>query len=168
MKLISTLILILIFQSTALGQKRQFVEDPEIVLSYILPKGWGIYDDKYNLFLFAPRMNEYENFTITYLESDKLDLEQHFDNVLNHSYPLNEPGFKVIETGNETVGGSKAKWAIFDSKLNNMEFRSYLFYFIKNGQIFKLRGTASLVNFDKYKASFLMISKSIESRPKDN
>uniref|UniRef100_UPI0040574E09 hypothetical protein n=1 Tax=Roseivirga sp. TaxID=1964215 RepID=UPI0040574E09 len=166
MKVSATLFLIIVIQSVVFGQKRKVVEDPEIVFSYELPRGWAIFDDDYYLYLIPPSQYREENFSITYLETNAQAVEEQFNAALNNFYPLNEPGFKVIESGDETVRELKAKWAVFDSKVDNVEFRSYLFFFIENGQIFKLRGTARLKNFDKYKANFLKICKSIESRSK--
>ncbi|MBO3698153.1 hypothetical protein [Roseivirga sp. E12] len=164
MKIVVTFLLVMIVQTAAFGQKRQVVEDPDIEFSYELPKGWKTFDDEYYLYLIPRSRHGDENFSITYLETNRTDLEEQFKSTLKHFYPLNEPSFKVIDQGDETVGESKAKWAIFDSEFENIKYRSYLFFFIQNGQIFKLRGTARLDNFDKHRANFLRISKSIESK----
>lgn len=164
MKVGFSLILIITLPAALFCQKRQVVQDPDIEFSYELPKGWKTFDDEYYLYLIPRSRYGDENFSITYLETNRTDLEEQFDSTLKHFYPLNEPGFEVIDQGDETVGESEAKWAIFDSTLDNIKYRSYLFFFIENGQIFKLRGTARLKNFGKYKSQFLQISKSIESK----
>lgn len=164
MKAVSIFMMLVMFQIATYAQKRQVVQDPDIEFSYELPKGWKTFDDEYYLYLIPRSRYGDENFSITYLETNRTDLEEQFDSTLKHFYPLNEPGFKVIDRGDETVGESEAKWAIFDSTLDNIKYRSYLFFFIENGQIFKLRGTARLKNFGKYKSQFLQISKSIESK----
>lgn len=164
MKVGSFLLLIIILNTEAFGQKRQVVKDPEIEFSYELPKGWKTFDDEYYLYLIPRSRHGDENFSITYLETNRTDLEEQFESTLKHIYPLNEPGFKVIEQGDETVGESKAKWAIFDSEFENVKYRSYLFFFIQDRQIFKLRGTARLKNFEKHMPHFIRISKSMTSK----
>lgn len=157
------ILLLLTQYSVGFSQKRFTVKDPEIEFSYELPTQWQRYDDGYNLYLKPPTQNNDEIFLITYLETDRTDLEPLFDFTINKLLPINEPGFTLKEKGDEKVRELDAKWAIFDTKIDDVTYRNFLFFFIENSQIFKLRGVARTHNFEKYKDSFLTISKSIRS-----
>jgi len=160
------LLVVILFtlQISVVAQKRITVQDTDIEFSYELPKKWEKFDDGYFLFLIPPTQNGDEMLSITYVESEDADLDLHFKFTIENLFPLNEPSYQLIKKGDEQVGELSAKWAIFDTRRNNINYRNFLFFFNQNGQTFKLRGIARTENFEKYKDSFLTISKSIRSK----
>ena len=149
---------------TLFGQQRMTVTDPEIEFSYELPTRWQRYDDGYNLILIPPTRNEDEYLSITYFESDDLELDLQFNFTVKQLLPLNEPGFKLMEQGEDNLRDIEARWATFETTFQGTTYGNLLFFFIENGQTFKLRGTSRIENFDDYRNNYLQIMKSIESK----
>ena len=146
------------------GQKRTTIKDPEIEFSLEIPKKWqGINSDVY-FYVIPPESNNDEHLAITYVEADTANLSYMFEFTINDFYRLNEPNYTLIDKGTDTVGSSTAEWAVFESKVNSIEYKSLLYFFKQSEQIFKLRGTARKSNYEKFEKGFLSIIKSIESK----
>jgi len=148
----------------SIAQKRITIKDPEIEFSLEIPKRWQKHDNGYYYYLIPPSPYNDEHLSITYVESDTTNLSYMFEFTINDFYRLNEANYKLLDNGNDTVGLTLAKWAIFESKVNSIEYKSLLYFFKQNGQIFKLRGTARKENYDKYEKRYISIIKSIESK----
>lgn len=46
---------------------------------------------------------------------------------MNQIYPLNEPGYKLVEAGDDIVNCQPAKWVIFTSKFEGVDYKSILY-----------------------------------------
>lgn len=164
MKACLTLAIIVLFCSTSFGQKRVTIDDPEIQFSVVVPKKWKQFNDDYYYYLIIPSKSRNEYLTITYLETNDQSPDKNFDVAVNYFYPRNETGYKLLETGNDEVDGKPAKWGIFTSKYEGEEYKSILYMFIENNQIFKIRGITLSSNFEQYAETFVSTIKSIRSK----
>ena len=145
----------------AIAQNRITITDPEIKFSIEAPLDWIKYDDGYYYYLIIPSEAADENLSITYLETKSTLPDSIFEFTINQIYPLNEPGYNLLETGDESINNLSAKWAIFTSIDRNVHYKRFIFMFIEHGQIFKIQGTSRLENFDAHVERFRSIIKSI-------
>lgn len=159
-----TLFIIVLFCSNSFAQKRVTIDDPEIQFSVVVPKKWRQFNDEYYYYLIIPSKNSNEYLTITYLETNDQSPDKNFDVAVNYSYPRNETGYRLLETGTDEVDGKPAKWGIFISKYEGQEYKSVLYMFVENKQIFKVRGIALSSNFDQHIETFIRTIKSIRSK----
>jgi hypothetical protein len=156
-------IALIVIPLVSYGQKRTTIKDPEIEFSLEIPKKWQGFNTDLYFYVIPPKSNDDEHLAITYVEADSANLSYLFEFTIKDLYKLNEPNYKLIDKGTDTVGSSPAEWAIFESKVNSIEYKSVLYFFRQSGQTFKLRGTARKANYEKLENGFLSIIKSMES-----
>jgi hypothetical protein len=163
-KTFTLILLIVIIPTIVVAQREITVKDPEIEFRFTPPKGWKTHNDEYYYYVYLPAVRD-ALVSITYVESSpNATVEEDFDFALKYFYPYNEPGFKIIETGNDTVDEQKAKWIKYQSTYQGAQHFSILYMFIKNGQTFKILGSAKKEDFDKVLPEFVQIIKSVKSR----
>lgn len=145
------------------AQKEITVKDPEIEFKFTKPNGWKTQNDEYYYYVYSPKVRD-AFVSIPYVESNKESkIEHDFDLVIQYFYPNNEPGFKLIETGDDMVDNVRAKWAKYQSSYQGTIRFTILYMFKKNGQTFKIVGSAGEHDFDKISEDFIKIIKSIKS-----
>lgn len=163
-KYFTFILLIETIPTTVFAQEEVTVKDPEIEFRFTKPNGWKTYNDEYYYYVFSPTIGD-SHVSITYIEAGPDDkVEDSFDFALKYFYPNNEPGFKIIETGNDIVNDEKAKWVKYQSSYKGIDYLNILYMFMKNGQTFKVLGSAREDDFDKLFADFIEITKSIKSQ----
>ena len=148
------IVVILSFGFASYSQHRVSISDPEIEFSLEVPKNWQEYDDGYFYYLVIPTRNGDEHLSITYLETDDESPDENFEFSMKQFFPLNEPGYQLIETGNDQIDGKPAKWGVFTSEVEGIKYKSIVYMYIDYGQIFKFRGTARVANYNRYIGKF--------------
>src|SRR5690606_9470235 len=116
----------LLIQTSVFAQKEVKVADPDIDFSYVLPKKWSVVDDGYTYYIVRPSnaLECFMSFTYTGEKKEKEDdsLEEAVKFKIELFYPLNVPGFKLIDTGDEILDGKEAKWLKYHYTLEKMDY----------------------------------------------
>jgi hypothetical protein len=155
---------LLLLSHFAFAQDAVTITDPEIEFSFRAPNDWIAEDDGFYYILTIPNGNGLEQLSITYFETNETSPDDQFEGITKGMLPAEEPNYKLLHTGDDMVDGQPAKWAVFTSTIEGTEVKSMLYMFISCGQIFRIKGTTKLENFDTYKAQFQETIHSLKAR----
>lgn len=118
-------IVLIVIPLASYGQKRTTIKDAEIEFSLEIPEKWQGFNSDFYFYIIPPKSNNDEHLAITYVDGDTANLSSMFEFTIKDFYRLNEPNYKLIDKGTDTVGSSHAEWALFESKVNSIEYMSY-------------------------------------------
>ena len=160
----NSLLILLLFQFiTSVGQQVT-VKDPDITFSFSKPKNWITRDDGDNYMIFAPDLFNKAGMSITYFENPKeTSLDEIFNAQIKYTLPSNEPGFALLNQGEEFIGSRKAKWVLYESILNEKKHVNLAYMFNENGQSFILFALARQENFNEFEEPFKQVMRSLKS-----
>lgn len=143
-------ILILLFAGAgATAQDTITIQDPQLSFSYERPTGWLSTDDELYHYItkisgdsiagFSP------NVAITYYDGRCQDLDVCYDGEVNAGLPYAYDNFKILNQGEETIDGVRAKWVHFSGKkkAGKIPVISYIYYFIRHNQLFVIQTRAT-------------------------
>lgn len=81
-------------------------------------------------------------------------------------YPLNVPGFKLIDTGDEILDGREAKWLKYHYTSEKINYTTIEFIYYKYGMLFSVAGNSTPEIFEESLPTFFEVAKSFKSREK--
>ena len=158
------LVQLLLLSVTALSQQRVKVVDPDLEFSVEVPEGWETKNTDYYYYVIMPAKLGNANISITYVEEDTdIPLDDIVKFKIEHFFPLNVPEFKLVESGNDAVGNTVAKWVTYSSSSEGVDFKSIHYFYSENGHTFEVVGMATSSTFDKYLPKIKKVIKSIRS-----
>lgn len=160
----------ILIQMSVFAQKEIKVSDPDIDFSYVLPKKWAVVDDGYTYYIVRPS-NALECFmSFTYTgeieEKEEDNLEEAVKFKIDLFYPLNVPGFKLIDTGDEILDGRKAKWLKYHYSSDKVNYTTIEFIYYKHGLLFSVAGNSTPEIFEKSLPTFFEVAKSFKTQEK--
>jgi len=154
--------LTLVSSSLLCAQSLHEVEDPEIRFSLMVPDGWRVEDDGFNLAVVPPKGgSEYLDFT--YYETAETTVDRTLEFTLNAFNDPDVRDFEVIEREEEVINGVKATKVTAALTIKGEPYRRLIYLFIKDGQMYILRGHARPENFEYFKDRFEEIAKSLKT-----
>ena len=145
-----------------LAQNEIKVTDPTIELIFEKPSEWNYYEDESQFYFIPPGKDSWEVMVVHYIESDNLDT--YYEISLTHTFPRDEPNFKLLDRGDEDIGDKNVKWFKYSSNNKNKDYLNIAILFAQSNHLFRIVGTARTANFEKHYPTFISIVENLKSK----
>lgn len=173
MRLLIIKIFILFTSSSVLAQL-SVAENTEAHFKFSYPSTWFAKNEGTITDVYSPEegaedvWQEYLGVSIG--EANGLTLQESYDYYIKTDFPEYYPEFAVLRSGNETINGLPARWALCSygaSGTANSKFQSAIIYnlfylILKNDVLYFINGIAVETEYPRFEETFLEIIRTFQ------